>query len=240
MPTLEATPREHKGKKVQKLRDQGRVPGIIYGPEIKNIPLSVDAKTFGAIYQEAGESSLITLKVEKKEFPVLIQDIKRDPVTGDVLHVDFYQPILTKEVEATVPLVFEGEAPAVKDLGGTLVKDIQEVDVKALPQNLPHQIVVKVDTLHTFDDEILIKDLAVPEGVKLLREPEEVVANVVPAEKVEEELEKPIEEKVEEVEGAEEEKPEAEGEGEAPAEDAVEPTAEKEESKEQSADKKKE
>ena len=92
-------------------------------------------------------------------------------------------------------------------MGGTLIKEIQELEVKALPEKLPHEIKVNIENLKTFEDEILIKDLKLPEGVKIQREPDEIVAVVTPPEKVEEELEKPIEEKVEEVEKVEEKKP---------------------------------
>ncbi|GAI04247.1 unnamed protein product, partial [marine sediment metagenome] len=108
------------------------------------------------------------------------------------------------------PLVFEGEAPALKDLGGTLVRNIHEVEVKALPQNLPHEIKVNIDKLKTFKDNILIKDLVIAKEVKIQRDSEEIVALVTEPEKVEEELEKPVEEKVEEVEKVEEKREEEE------------------------------
>jgi len=106
--------------------------------------------------------------------------------------------------------VFEGEAPAVKELGGTLVREISEIEVKALPQNLPHEIKVNVEGLKTFEHEVLVKDLKLPQGVTVQREKNEIVAVVTPpeTEKIEEELEKPVEEKVEEVEKVEEEKEE--------------------------------
>ena len=131
---------------------------------------------------------------------VLIHDIQENSISGETTHVDFYQPILTEEVEVAIPIVFEGEAPAVKELDGTLIKEIQEVEVKALPQNLPHEIKVSVEKLKTFEDEILIKDLILPENVNVMKEPDEIIAKVVPPEKVEEELEKPIEEEIEETE----------------------------------------
>ena len=93
-----------------------------------------------------------------------------------------------------------------KNLGGTLVKNISEIEVKALPQHLPKEIKINVEELKTFEDKVLIKDLQLPEGVKILRSPEEIIAHVAPPEKVEEELQKPIEEKVEEVEKVEKEK----------------------------------
>lgn len=204
MLSLSAKIRKDLGKKVKVLRKKGILPGVLYGPKIETRPLEIDLKEFEKIYKEAGESSLISLEIDKKKFLVLIHEIKLGPLTENPIHVDFYQPRLEKEVEAMVPLVFEGEAEAVKDLGGTLVKNISEVEVKAKPQNLPHEIKVNIDRLKTFEDNILIKDLIVSKEVKILKEPEEVVVAVSPPEKVEEELEKPIEEKVEEVEKVEE------------------------------------
>jgi large subunit ribosomal protein L25 len=219
MINLSAKIRKDLGRKVNSLRKKGILPAVLYGPKIKNFSLELDLKEFERVYQETGESSLISLNVDfpgepektKKKFIVLIHEVKLDPLAGKPIHVDFYQPKLDKEIVASIPLVFEGEAPAVKDLGGTLVKNIQEVEVKALPQSLPHEIKVNVEGLKTFEDDILIKDLSVSKEVKVLKEPEEVVTSVVPPAKVEEELEKPIEEKVEEIgEAGEEEKEEAE------------------------------
>jgi len=204
MLSLSAKIRKDLGKKVKVLRQKGILPGVLYGPKIETRPLEIDLKEFEKIYKEAGESSLISLEVDKKKFLVLIHEVKLDPLTEKPTHVDFYQPRLEEEAEAMVPLVFEGEAPAVKDLGGTLVKNISEVEVKALPQNLPHEIKVNIDRLKTFEDSISIKDLIISKEVKILKEPKEVVVAVSPPEKVEEELEKPIEEKVEEVEKVEE------------------------------------
>jgi large subunit ribosomal protein L25 len=109
-----------------------------------------------------------------------------------------------------VPLVFEGEPPAVKELGGTLVKNILEVDVKALPEKLPHEIKVNVEKLKTFEDAVLIKDLEVPQGVEILKDPEETVALVTPIQDIEGDLEKPIEGDVESVEKIETKKEEEE------------------------------
>lgn len=214
MLSLSVKIRKDLGKKVKVLREKGILPGVLYGPKTETKPLEIDLKEFEKIYKEAGESSLITLAIAKgedemghpegKKFLVLIHEVKLDPLTNKFIHVDFYQPRLDQEVEATVPLVFEGEAAAVKDLGGTLVKNISEVEVKAKPQNLPHEIKVNVENLKTFKDSILIKDLIISKEVKIIKEPKEVVAAVSPPEKVEEELEKPIEEKVEEVEKVEE------------------------------------
>ncbi len=209
MLTLSAKIRKELGKKIKNLRKKGIIPAVLYGPEIKkNILLEIDERQFEKVYKEAGESTLISLEINKEKRPVLIHEIKKDPLTGRSIHVDFYQPRLEEEVEATVPIICEGEAKAVKELGGTLVKNISEIKIKTLPQRLPHEIRVNIENLKTFEDSILIKDLKLPEGVKILRNPEEIVAKVLPPEKVEEELAKPIEEKVEEVEKVEEKKKE--------------------------------
>ncbi|MFC1663925.1 50S ribosomal protein L25, partial [Patescibacteria group bacterium] len=199
MLTLSVKIRKTLGKKVRDLRKKGVLPAVLYGPKIKNLSLEVDLKEFEKVYQEAGKSSLVSLEVDGKKALVLIHEVKLDPLNLKPTHVDFYQPILLKKVEVKVPLVFEGEALAVKELGGTLVKNISEVEIKGLPQNLPKEIKVQVENLKTFEDYVLIKDLQLREGVEVLKDPNEIVASIAPPKK-EEELEKPIEEKVEEVE----------------------------------------
>jgi len=202
MLSLSANIRKTLGKKVKSLRKKDILPGVLYGPKIKPLPLEIDLKEFEKIYKETGESTLISLEVVdlKRKYLVLIHDLEKDPVTDRIIHIDFYQPSLEEEVTAAVPIIFEGVSLAVKELGGTLVRNIHELEVKALPQNLPHEIKVDISKLKTFEDDILVKDLVVPKEVKILKDPEESVALVTPPEKVEEELEKPVEEKVEEVE----------------------------------------
>jgi len=231
MLTLSAKIRKDLGKRAKSLRKKGILPGVLYGPKIKTAtPLEINLKEFEKIYKDTGESSLISLEVDPltgsgqaKKFLVLIHELARHPLTEKPIHVDFYQPRLEEEIEARIPLIFEGETLAVKDLGGTLVKNISELIVKALPQNLPHEIKVNIEKLKTFGDSIKILDLKLPEGVKVQRSPEEIVAHVLAPGKVEEELVKPVETttppphppaslapKVEEVEKVEEKKEEKE------------------------------
>ena len=223
MLTLSSKIRKEVGKKVKSLRQQGILPAVLYGHKIKNLNLEVDSKEFEKIYSKAGESSLITLVIakgkdeaeaeasslslnveeKKQKFLILIHDIQFDPLTEKPIHIDFYRPGLKEEVEVTIHLTFEGESKAVKNLGGTLIKEISEIEVKAKSQNLPHEIKVDIGSLKTFEDNIKISDLKVPEGVKILKGPEEIVVSISRPEKVEEELEKPVEERVEEVEKVE-------------------------------------
>ena len=226
MLSLVAKIRKDFGKKIKTFRKKGILPGILYGPKTKNLALELDLQEFEKIYQISGESSLISLEIEGpegprpqvgggaygagKKIPVLIHEVQLEPLTSKPIHVDFYQPSLEEEVIVKVPIIFEGEAQACKELGGTLVKNISEVEIKALPQKLPHEIKINVSQLKTFEDNISIKDLKLPEGVKILKESEAILAFVASPEKVEEELVKPVEEKVEEVEKVEKKKVEEE------------------------------
>jgi large subunit ribosomal protein L25 len=200
--------RKELGRKTSSLKNAGKIPAVVYGHKIKNVLLEVDYKDFQRVLREAGESSLIELDIEgeKEKRPVLIHELQKDPVSDKYIHVDFFQASLTEEVEVKVPIVLEGVSLAVKDLGGTLIKNIGELDVKALPQNLPHEIRVSIDGLNTFEDHILVKDLILPKDVKVLAKPDEIVVSVAHAAKVEEDLAKEIEEKVEDVEKVEKEK----------------------------------
>ncbi len=212
MISLSAKIRQETGRKTDMLKDSGRIPAIVYGHKVENVLIDLDEKEFQKVLKIAGESSLVELDIEgdKEKRPVLIHEIQKDPVSDKVIHIDFFQASLKEEVEVEVPLVLEGISLAVKDLGGTLVKNISEIKIKALPQNLPHEIRVSIASLNTFEDHILVKDLTLPADIKVSAKPDEIVVSVVPPEKVEEELAKEIEEKVEDVEKVEKEKKEEE------------------------------
>jgi len=205
MTKLTAKIRKEIGKSVNSLRESGRIPAIVYGHKVKNILLDLDEKEFIRVFKTAGESSLIELDVEgeKEKRPVLVHEMQKDSVTDKIIHIDFFQASLKEKVEVKVALAFEGVSLAVKELGGTLVKNISEIEVKALPQNLPHEIKVSIDRLNTFEDHILVKDLNLPKDVEVGASPDEIVASVSAPAKVEEELAKEIEEKVEDVEKVE-------------------------------------
>lgn len=209
--TLTAKIRKETGKKVKALREKGILPTVLYGPKIKSQPLEINLKEFDKIFREAGENTLVSLELEsspssakamagkKEKYLVLIHNLQRDPLTGSPLHADLYQPSLEEKIEAEIPIVLDGESLAVKDLGGTIIKTMSGIKVKALPQNLPKEIIVNISGLKTFEDHILVKDLKSGEGVEFFSSQDEIVISVAPPEKVEEELAKPVEEKVEEV-----------------------------------------
>lgn len=165
---------------------EGMIPAVLYGVNVENTSIEVDPKSLEKTLEEAGESTLVDLELDKKKYKVLVHDLQRDPLRNKITHVDFYQPDLKETVEVEVPLIFVGEAPAIK-LGGTLIKNLSEIEVKALPSDLPHNIEVDISGLTELDSEITIKDLILPKGVKVMREDDEVVAIISPIQEEKEE-----------------------------------------------------
>jgi len=199
------------------LREEGIIPAVVYGHKIKNISLSVDQKSFKQVFAKSGESALIDLEIEKEKKlrKVLIKAAQTDPVSGEYLHIDFYEVKMTEKITAEVPLEFRGVSPAVKDSAGVLVKNIDKLEVSCFPQDLPRAIPVSISALKTFEDAIHVQDLEIPDKVEILAvHPSDVVASVTPPRSEEEiaALEEKVEEKVEEVEGVKKEEPQ---EGEA-------------------------
>lgn len=220
---LSAAPRTLQGKKVKQLRDQGIVPGVMYGHQIEPVMLQVPAKALQKTIADAGFSSLVDLTIEgSNKERVLIHDLETDPVTDAVIHVDFFKVRLDQKTKAEVELNFVGVSPAVKDLAGILVKNLSTVEVEALPQDLPHDLEIDISKLATFDDLIHARDIVLPAGVELMIDGDLVVANVTPPRSEEEikALDSEVVEDVTKVESAKKEKPEGE-EGEAGEEAAA-------------------
>ncbi|MDD5098630.1 MAG: 50S ribosomal protein L25 [Candidatus Pacebacteria bacterium] len=206
MISLKANARKEKGKIFRSKDEAGFIPAVLYGPGIETISLKVNKKDFEKVYNEVGET-LIDFDVDGKNYSVLVHDTQSDPLTSELIHVDFYQPNLTEEVEADVEIEIIGEAQALK-LGGTLITNMRELTVSALPKDLPSEIIIDVSSLNTFDDVIMIKDISLPKGVTIVGRPEEIVVKVMEPENVDEELAKPIEDVSKEPEKAGEKKEE--------------------------------
>ena len=200
------------GKAVKSLRREGVIPAVVYGGNDGTTPIELNQKEFSKLFKTAGETTLIKLfvneeKVSAKGGPasgwknVLVHDVSRDTMTDVITHVDFYEVRMDEKITANIPLVFIGDAPAVSDLGGTLVKAMQGLEVRALPTDLPHQIEVNISQIRTFDDNILVGDIKLPKGVEILENQETSVAAVAPprSEAEMETLSGQVEEKVEEV-----------------------------------------
>jgi large subunit ribosomal protein L25 len=170
---------ETRKKSAKTTRKEGKIPAVFYGSEIGNLNLSVNEKEFEQILNKIKETEKIVLNIEGKDFYVLIKEIQKDPQTEKILHVDFFQPSTKEEIEIKVPLVFINTSEAIENFGAILVKNLKEVKIKCLPSDLPKEILVDISKLKNLEDKILISDLKVPEGVKILRKPEEVVAFLV-------------------------------------------------------------
>ncbi len=164
------------------LRKEGLLPAVLYGKEIDSVPLLISFDVFEKLYKEAGETTIINLTIEgdSQEHAVLIKDTQLSPITGKCLHVDFYQIKRGEKLHVTIPLNFVGEPPAVKDFGGILLTNKNEIEVECLPKDLPKEIIVDLFGLKEIDDSITIKDLKIPTGVEVLGEPEESIVIVAP------------------------------------------------------------
>lgn len=217
---LKATEREVLGKKVRKLRRDGFVPGHVYGKKSENESVAVNGKDFLKVFSEAGETGLVNLKIgEEKVRPVLIRGMQHDPLTGKLIHIDFYQVNLSEKVQVPVPVVLIGEEPEGVHLGEVVVlQNLSEVQVEALPTDLIEKIEVDITPLKNVDDAITVSMLTYDrEKLNVLAEPEEVVVKLAPA--ITEEMKKLMEEQAAEAAAAAEAQTAEEG-GEAPAEGA--------------------
>jgi large subunit ribosomal protein L25 len=208
---LAVDPRSVLGKHTKRLRRAGTVPGVVFGKGTDSIAVQVDAKTFESLYREAGRSTIFQLTVPGAGTKsAIIKSVQRHPLSGRAVHVDFFLPDLTVELQIDVPLIFVGEAPAIEETGGSLFTSLDHIKVRALPADLPHEITVDVSSLVDLDAAIHVSDLGVAsDTVTVLNDPEEMVAKVLPPRVVEEEPTVAEGEEGEEGEGAE-----GEGEGE--------------------------
>jgi large subunit ribosomal protein L25 len=160
-PQLSVTKRTLTGRKVKLLRRQHQIPANIFGKKITSTPITLDSLVFKKLFQSAGETTLLELNLEgeTKPRPVLIASVQHHPVTGEFIHVDFHQVDLTEKVTAKVPLEFVGESPAVKEQGGVLVHVISEIEVEALPAELPDSFKVDLSALKAIGDSLTLAEL---------------------------------------------------------------------------------
>ncbi len=217
---LVAQKRDLLGKKVRFLRRKGITPVNLYGHGVESSALQIETPVLRKALTKAGKTSIVSLKVGSSKRPqmAIVREIQRDPVKGELLHVDFYQVRLDQKLKIEVPLVLMGKAPAVKEFGGILVQELSSIEVECLPANMPHSIEADISGLAQLDQAVHVKDLHVGEGVTIIADPGKVVAKVARARiEVVEEVAAPAVEA--EAEVAEEEEAEAaKAEGKPPAE----------------------
>lgn len=177
---IQAAPRTVLGKKVARLRREGRLPANVYGKGIESQAVDLDAREFSRTIKQAGLRAMIQLSVDGEAAPryVILRGITRKGGTGDPIHIDFFQVDPSIPIQANVPLRLTGEAPAVRDLAGTLLSSIDVVAVRCKPLDIPDAIVVDLGGLKGFDVSIKVGDIEPPAGVEILTDPAVVVATV--------------------------------------------------------------
>ena len=178
--SLSAQKRDLTGRKVKTLRVQGQIPATVYGNKIKSISISVPTEAFTNVFQAAGETGLIELSIDGDIRPVLIHTVQKNPVKRNILHVEFYQVDLKQKVKTNVPLEITGEAPAATTKTGVLLTLVDEIEVEALPMDLPEKILVDVSVLAEVGQEIKVQDIPAPHGVVILTDPAQGIVRVAP------------------------------------------------------------
>jgi large subunit ribosomal protein L25 len=194
---LAATTREKSGN--NKLRAEGFVPGIVYGNNFDNMPISFDKVTFKRLFKEAGTSNLIDLTIgDSKAIKTLVHEVQIHPVNDNILHVDFFKVNMKEKIHAEVPLEFVGDSVAVIEKEGSLITSKDTIEIECLPSDLIPELQIDISVLDDFEKNIKISDLKVPAGVEILDDPDEIVA-FIQEPRSEEELAELEEEVVEDV-----------------------------------------
>jgi large subunit ribosomal protein L25 len=186
---LKVEPRSVTGKMVRHLRREGLVPAVIYGHHTRPIPIQVVERELGYVLQRGGANQLIALVLPGADQPrmSLVREVQRHTINRAILHVDFQEVVMTEKIQTTIPLVFEGE-PAIVRLGdGIMFHGLDEIEVECLPGDLIASFGVDLSGLEQIDATIYVRDLQVPSAIKVLTDPDEVVAKVLPAKAVPEE-----------------------------------------------------
>lgn len=177
-PSLKVEKREITGKKVKQLRREGIVPANIYGKDFVSTAVQLPLKSFNDTFKEVGETGLVDLELDDNTMPVLIKNVYIDPRSASVLHADFHKVNLKEKITAQIPIFPVGEAPAVVDNLGILLHPLSELEVEALPTELPEKIEVNIENLKEVDQQITVADLKVEGDVTVLTDPGTVVFKI--------------------------------------------------------------
>jgi large subunit ribosomal protein L25 len=206
------------GAKLQSLRASGKIPAVLYGPKNPACAVSINEIEFIKAFRQAGESTVIVADLDGEKHDTLVHDMDLDPVSSKIRHVDLYVIEKGKKVKLDVPLEFIGESAAVKSLGANLIKVLHEIEIEAMPKDLPHNLEVDISSLVDLDSQIKAGDIKLPAGVVLKTSAEEIVAIVAAAKEEVEEVAAPVDLSAIELS---EKKGKKEEEGEAPAEESA-------------------
>ena len=180
--TVKLDPRTVTGKKVKQLRRQGLIPVHLYGADIQPSNLQIDGRALNRLLPQVGTNIPVSIEVEDQEMENIcfVREVQRHPVTDEVIHVDFLRVDVTRTVSAEVPLTLTGVSPAVTQMAGTLLQNIQSLSIEALPMDMPAEVPVDISVLIDFDATLLVGDIEVPGNVTVLNDPEETLVRVAP------------------------------------------------------------
>jgi large subunit ribosomal protein L25 len=172
---LKATRRSVTGKQVKALRRQGRLPAVMYGHKVDPVSISLDNHESSLVLPKVSSSTIVTIDLEGEEHAALVRERQKDPVKGTLVHVDFQVISLTEKIRAAVRIEVHGLSPAVKDYNAVIVNNLTEIEVEALPGDLPERIVVDAGKLAQVGDAIYVRDLPVSDKVEILTDADEIV-----------------------------------------------------------------
>lgn len=175
---LEVAKRDAFRKKLKNLRKSGILPANIYGKDIKSTAVQIPYKEFEKIFKEEGQTGLIDVTLDGQVSPSLIKNVQIDPLSRNILHADFHKVNLKEKIKAMIKVELVGQAKAVLEKIGMLIRPLSEVEVEALPENLPEKIEVSVEKLAAIDEQILVSDLKAQDGVVILTDPGQVVVKI--------------------------------------------------------------
>lgn len=176
--TLKVEKREEKGRNTDTLRAENQIPAVVYGLDKEPVSIKLSRSDFDRAYRDAGESTVISLDIDGKTEQVLIHDAQYNPLTNFTSHADFLRVDMNKKVETAIALTLVGEAPVVKSEGASLTHAVEEINVRALPNDLVKEIEVDVSQLTTLEDVIHVKDLVIPSAIEVLDDAELTVVTV--------------------------------------------------------------
>jgi large subunit ribosomal protein L25 len=196
---LNASKREITGKKVSNLRREGKLPAVIYGKGIKSTPILLNEHETTLILKGVSVSTIVTVELDGKEYPVLVRDRQFDYILNRIIHLDFQAVSLTEKIRTDVRIALTGDAPVIEEYSALVESGLTAIEVEALPQDLPEEILVDVSILEEIGQAIYVKDIPAIANVEFLTDPEELIAiaSSIKEEVIEEEEEEILEEEIE-------------------------------------------
>ncbi|TMD39653.1 MAG: 50S ribosomal protein L25 [Chloroflexi bacterium] len=209
---LKALPREPLGKRSRRLLREGKLPAVVYGHNTEATPITLDRLEFQKVFVKSGRTHLVDLAIDGRTEKVLVREIQTHPRRLGPIHVDFYQVNLQEKIEVEVPIHLTGESAAVKRGDADILQPLHSIRVECLPSDIPEAFEVDLTPLEEIEAELRVSEIAVPKGVTVLEDADELVVKIVHKRELK------VEEEIPAVEAGVPAEGEVAAEGEAPAE----------------------